>query len=121
MADYLPIYKPGQAITLKASTAITGGQIVAVSGSGTVGPAGAAATAWVGVAAFDAATNDNVTIYTCGVQSVTASGTVTAGDAVNTAAAGQVVTNASPTSQGFVGIALTTATTGNKVRVLFAR
>jgi hypothetical protein len=121
MADYLPIYKPGQAITLKASATITGGQIVAVTGAGTVGPAGAASAAWVGVAAFDAATNDNVTIYTSGVQLVTASGTVTAGDAVNTAASGQVVTNATPSTQGFVGIALSTATSGNKVRVLFAR
>jgi hypothetical protein len=33
MAEYLPIYKPGQAITLKASATITGGRVVAVSGS----------------------------------------------------------------------------------------
>ena len=43
MAEYLPLYKPGQALTLKASAAITGGQLLAVSGSGTVAPAGAAA------------------------------------------------------------------------------
>jgi hypothetical protein len=34
MAEYIPIYKPGQAITLKASASITGKQVVAVSGSG---------------------------------------------------------------------------------------
>jgi hypothetical protein len=55
MAEYLPIYKPGQALTLKASGAITGGQLVAISGSGTVATAGAAAANWIGVAAFDAA------------------------------------------------------------------
>jgi hypothetical protein len=38
MAEYLPIYRPGQVLTLKASAGITGGQLVAVSGSGTVAP-----------------------------------------------------------------------------------
>jgi Uncharacterized conserved protein (DUF2190) len=121
MAEYLPIYKPGQALTLKASAAIVGGQLVAVTGVGTVGPAGAASAAWVGVAAFDAATNDNVTIHCDGVQSLTASGTVTAGDTVISAAAGQVATGAAATPAAFVGLALNTATTGNKVRIKFSR
>jgi hypothetical protein len=130
MAEYLPIYKPGQALTLKASAAIVGGQLVAVSGSGTVAPAGAAAANWVGVAAFDAAINDNVTIHCDGVQSVTASGTVTAGDQVISAAAGAVSTAAAVTTptaadvnttRQLVGVALTTAATGNKVRIKFTR
>jgi hypothetical protein len=121
MAEYLPIYKPGQALTLKASATITGGQLVALTGSGTVGPASAGSAAWVGVAAFDAATNDNVTIHSGGVQSVTASGAVTAGDAVAAAANGQVSTSATPASAVFVGVALTTAASGAKVRVKFAR
>ena len=121
MAEYLPVFKPGQAITLKASAAITGGQVVAVSGPGTVAPAGATSAAWVGVASNDAATNDNVTIYSSGVQLVTTTGTVTAGDAVATGASGTVATAATPTSAQFVGVALSTATTGNKVRVQFSR
>lgn len=121
MAEYLPVFKPGQAVTLKASAAIVGGQVVSVTGPGTVGPAGATSAGWVGVAAFDAATNDNVTVYSSGVQLCTASGTVTAGDAVATAAGGAVATAATPTSAQFVGVALTTATNGNKVRVAFAR
>lgn len=130
MAEYLPVFIPGQAVTLKASAAITGGQLVAVTGSGTVGPAGANATSWVGVAAFDAATNDNVTIYSGGVQSVTASGSVTAGDVVVPAASGAVSTLAAVTTptaadvtntRAVVGVALTTATNGNKVRVAFDR
>lgn len=128
--EYLPVFKPGQAITLKASATVVGGQIVAVTGVGTVGPAGANALNWVGVASNDAATNDNVTIYTDGVQSVTASGTVTAGDLVVCAAAGAVSTLAAVTTptagdvtgtRGLVGVALTTATNGNKVRVKFTR
>jgi hypothetical protein len=121
MAEYLPIYKPGQALTLKASAAITGGQLVAVSGSGTVAPAGAASASWVGVAAFDAGTNDNLTIHSSGVQALTASGAVTAGDQVVSAAGGQVSTGTPASSGAFVGIALTTAANGAKVRVKFAR
>jgi len=130
MAEYLPVYKPGQALTLKASATITAGQVVAVSGVNTVAPAGANATNWIGVAGFDAATNDNVTIYADGVQSVTTSGTVTAGDLVVCGAAGVVSTLAAvstPTAadvtntRAIVGVALNTATTGLKVRIKFVR
>lgn len=117
MADYLPIYKPGQAITLQASATITGKQVLEVTGSGTVGPAGAASTKSVGVAAYDAVSGDKVTIYTGGVQVLTASGTVTAGDVVQCGAAG---TAASGTTAP-IGVALTTATTGNDVRVQLTR
>lgn len=121
MAEYLPVYKPGQALTLKASAAITAGQIVEVTGAGTVGPAGADSVKWVGVAAFDAATNDNVTIYAGGVQAPVASGTVTAGDLVVCAADGEVVSDATPaTAPALVGVALSTATDA-AVRVAFVR
>lgn len=121
MAEYLPVFKPGQAFTLKASATITGGQVVEVTGSGTVGPAGANSTKVVGVAAFDAVANDNVTIYAGGVQHATASGSVTAGDLVAAGAAGTIATNAAPAAGVQVGVALSTATTGNDVRVLFNR
>jgi len=121
MAEYLPVYKPGQALTLKASASVTGGQLLAVSGSGTVAPAGAGATNWIGVAGFDGATNDNVVIFTEGVQSLTASGAVTAGDLVIAGAAGTVATGATPASGVFVGVALTTAANGAKVRVRLSR
>lgn len=121
MAEYLPIYKPGQALTLKASATITAGQLVEVTGVGTVGPAGADSVKWVGVAAFDGATNDNVTIYAGGVQAPVASGTVTAGDVVVCAADGEVITDATPaTSMTVVGVALSTATDA-AVRVAFVR
>jgi hypothetical protein len=129
MAEYLPIYKPGQALTLKASATTTAGQVVAVSGVGTVAPAGANSGAVVGVAAFDAAANDNVTIYAGGVQSVLASGTVTAGDIVVSGAAGTVATLAAVTTptaadvtntRAILGVALTTGT-DVVVRVQFDR
>lgn len=117
MSEYLPIYKPGQAVTLKASAAITGGQVVAVTGDGTVGPAGAKSAAVVGVAAFDVADTKDVTIYSGGVQLVKASGGVTAGDLVSAAASGAVATTV--TTDPVIGLALSTATTGNLVRVRF--
>jgi len=121
MPEYLPIHTPGQAVTLKASAAITGGQVVAVSGNGTVAPAGADSAAWVGVAAFDAAINDNVTVYCGGTQNCTASGAVTAGDAIECGAAGTVATASGGTALTVVGVALTTAADAAKVRVRFNR
>lgn len=120
MAEYLPIYKPGQALTLKASAAVTAGQVVAVSGAGTVAPAGAASTAVVGVAGTDGDTNDNIVIYAGGVQNVLASGAVTAGSPVIAGAAGTVVASATPPAGQQVGIALT-AGTDVLVRVQFGR
>lgn len=130
MAEYLPLLSPGAALTRSASAAVTGGQLVAVSGSGTVAPAGANASNWVGVAAFDAAVNDNVTVYAGGVQRITASGAVTAGDLLVAAAAGQVSTLAAVTTptaadvtntRAIVGIALTTAANGALVEVQMDR
>jgi hypothetical protein len=121
MAERLPVYKPGQALTLKASATITGGQLLAISGSGTVAPAGAASTAVVGVAAFDAVTNDNVTVYAGGVIECTASGAVTAATPLIAGAAGTVVASATPPAGQQVGIALTTAADTALVRVQFGR
>lgn len=120
MPSYLPKHMPGDTITLKASAAITGGQRVAVSGSGTVAPATAATKArYVGVAAFDAATNADVTIYGRGmVHITTADGAITAGDQVTSADAGAVAAVATAAgataadinnARAVDGIALTTA------------
>jgi hypothetical protein len=130
MAEYLPLHDDGDSITRQASATITGGQMVMVSGSGTVATATAGVSTWLGVAAADAVSGDNLTVFTSGVQRITASGTVTAGDLVVTAASGQVATVAAvstPTAgdvtstRGLVGLALTTATNGNLVEVKLAR
>ena len=121
MAEYLPITSPGQAETSKASASITGGQVVAVSGSGTIAPATAASTAVVGVASNDASTNDNVTFFSGGTQNCLASGSITAGSPVIAGAAGTVVASATPPAGQQVGVALTTAADGARVRVQFQR
>lgn len=130
MAEYLPVKTPGEALPLTASATITGGQLVAVSGVSTVAPAGANAANWVGVAAFDAASGDLVTVLNGGVQELVTTGTVTAGDLVVAAAAGTVSTLAAVTTptaadvtntRAILGVALTTATTGLKVQVKLDR
>ncbi|WP_067428337.1 capsid cement protein [Nocardioides jensenii] len=112
MADYLPLYKPGQAITSQASADIAGGQAVQVSGSGTVAPATAATQLIVGVAAFDAKSGEKVTFFGRGtVHRLLATGTVTAAQVVEAAAAGSVATHTQGTNDVRVfGVALTTAT-----------
>lgn len=126
MSDYTPLYVPGDAYTSTASATIVGGQLVEVSGTDTVGPAGANSLKVVGVAAFDAASGARVTIYLGKViHEVTASGAITAGDLLVAAAAGKVSTLAvvtTPTAadvtntRAIVGVALNTAADTAKVR-----
>jgi hypothetical protein len=120
MAEYLPLVLPGKSFTSQASATITGGQALFVSGSGTVAPATTAANVIIGIAGFDAASGDKVTVYGRGtIHRLTASGTVTAADAVEAAAAGAVATHTQGTNDiRTFGIALTTATTGNAVEVM---
>jgi Uncharacterized conserved protein (DUF2190) len=116
MGNYNPIFNGLPPYTAVPSTAVVGGNVLEVSGSGTVGPAAAGSVKVVGVAAFDAATNVEVTVFRGGVQELVASGTVTQGEQVEAGAAGTVRTLASGRA---IGVALTTATTGNKVQVCF--
>jgi hypothetical protein len=120
MADYLPLYLPGKAFTSQASAAITGGQALRVSGSGTVAPATQASHIIIGVAAFDAASGDKVTVFGRGtVHRLTAAGAVTAADVVEGAAAGAVATHTQGTNDVRVfGIALTTAADTASVEIM---
>ncbi|MBF4625541.1 capsid cement protein [Clavibacter sp. VKM Ac-2872] len=115
MADYLPKFKPGEAITYTASAAVIGGRLVAVTttapGTRTVGPAGVDSAAVVGVAGFDAAAGDPVTVYAGGVQRLTASGAIATGAPVTAAAAGLATTGGT----NRVGIALQPAAAANDV------
>jgi predicted RecA/RadA family phage recombinase len=122
MADYLPLFKPGQDITSTLTADCTGGQLLVVSGSGTAAPSTAATGAWLGVAAFDAASGARVAIHKGGVQRLTAAGAIAAGDRVIPAAGGTVATLGAGTDYSqVVGIALTSAADGAAVDVDFIR
>lgn len=120
MADYLPLYYPGQVITRVCSADVRGGRVVRVSGSGTVAEAGAGAGDWLGVAAFDAKSGETVTVWSGGVQRCIASGAITAGANVLTGAAGTVASGTAAAGTA-VGIALTTAADTALVEVQFLR
>lgn len=123
MADYVPIFAPGATCTATAAATITAGQLLELAATGpTVQPTASASAKMVGVAAHDAASGTQVAYFTGGVQLLVASGTVTAGQTVEAAAAGVVVTHTNGTNDvNIVGLALTTATGPATVQVALAR
>lgn len=93
MADYLPKHSSGKPFTATASAAVTGGRVLIVSGAGTVSHAGADAVpaTLIGVAGFDAAIGESVTVYPLpGVHVLTAGAPIVAGATLGTLAAGKV-------------------------------
>ncbi|HEY9315795.1 capsid cement protein [Williamsia sp.] len=122
MPEILPEFAPGTDVTFTASAAITGGQLVAITGNETVGPAGTAtATAWRGVAAHDAANGAKVLVLSGCVITLAASGAIAAGAQVVPAASGAVATIGAETDfTKVVGIA-ESAAASNLVRVKLAR
>jgi hypothetical protein len=119
MGVYSPSNLPGEKLTFTASAAISAGNLVAISGNETVAPTASASGAWIGVAAFDAASGATVTVYTKGRHILAASGAIAAGANVIPAAAGAVATVGSDASDGqdVVGVA-TSAAANSLVPVL---
>ena len=118
MGAYEPKFLYGDETTATCGATITNppgnlGQLLAVVGNGTVGPAGAAATV-IGCAAIDAAVGDRFAFFPRGKIHVSlAAGAITAGDRVNAGAAGTVATGAAAVTNA--GVALTTAADGAAV------
>lgn len=114
MADYLPKFAPGDAVTFTASAAVVGGRAVEVSGDRTVAPGTAASTKAIGIAARDAAINERVVVYlfTGAVHRAPAAAAVVAGAHVESAAAGKVQTRTTGTD---IGVALTAATDADDI------
>ncbi|MGX6605653.1 hypothetical protein ACWKSP_26495 [Micromonosporaceae bacterium Da 78-11] len=108
MGAYEPKFLYTDVVTGTTSAAVTGQQTLVVSGNGTVGPAGATAANFVGVAAFDGGSGERVSFFPRGkVHISVASGAITAGARIDTGAAGTVASGASSVTN--IGIALTTA------------
>lgn len=115
MADYLPLFTPGASVTFTATAAVTGGRLVEITGDREVEHAAASSTKVAGIAGFDAAEGELVTVYSGGVQRPIASGDIAAGDRVAAAADGKVVT----ATTGTIGLALASAADGETVQVRF--
>jgi hypothetical protein len=130
MADYTPVYAPSKVVTMTASAAVAGGDLLEVSGSGTVRKVATAISFnYIGVAGEDTPVNGRVTVYARGyVHESVADGAITAGDQLNTSATAgrQVVTaaatGASPAKadvdrvRGIIGVALTSVADNARVR-----
>lgn len=118
MADYTPVYSGGvQPWTATTSGAVVGGNVLVVSGNGTVGVAGADSALVCGVAANDTASGGRVTVWPiegC-IHELVASGAIAALAVVSSDAAGQVHTAVAGgamtagTNSAVIGVALTTA------------
>lgn len=106
MVDYSPKFT-GQDATLTAGAAITGGQLLYVSGTNTVSPTAGSTAAWSGVARQDAAVGERVVRTRGGVQKIKASGTIAAGDRLIPANLGRVATLGAGNADHSVGTALT--------------
>lgn len=109
MAEHTPKFFPGEEVTYRASAAVTGGRLVEITGDETVAHAAAKSPKVVGVAAFDAASGDLVTVRSVGVHPLTAGAAVAAGALVEAAANGGVQTN---TDGPVVGVAVAAASDG---------
>lgn len=122
MAGYLRLQEDGDEFSVSAGGTITGGQLVAISAANTVTATSAAGAKVLGVAAFDAVSGDLVTVVRNGVHQTNASGSITAGDTLEAAASGLVATHTNGTNDvNIIGMALTTATTGNPVNWVWTR
>jgi hypothetical protein len=130
--DYVPVHKPAETLTLTASVAVTGGQLLVATGERTAGPAPALATAVVGVAGRDAAVGARFAVHTLvgAVHETTAASAIAAGDQLVSAAGGQVApvppvttpTQADVTnSRAVLGTALTPAAPGARCRWITTR
>lgn len=117
MADYTPVYTGGvKPFTATTSAAVVGGNVLIVSGNGTVSASTADSAVVVGVAGHDAASGARVTVWPLDgcVHELVASGAITAAGGVNADAAGQVKASGTgiPTQAAagaLIGTALTTA------------
>jgi hypothetical protein len=121
MAEYSVVFAGGFApITMQASANVVGGRLVEVTGTGTVGPAGAASVKAIGVAATDQATGAKVQVWPLPgvVHEVTGAGVIAAGDNLAAGAAGVVAPIAAGTFGQLVGVALAPAADGATVRFI---
>lgn len=109
MPEYSPLHKPGAEFTRTTSAAVTGGQVLIVSGSNTVAPASAASAAVVGVAANDAGSGEQVNVITTGVCNLGAVGSISAGNSVASGTGGGVAAHSGTNYSTIVGVALNDA------------
>lgn len=123
MADYVPVFKPGEELTFTAAADIVGGRLVRIVGNNSVQETSGVTAGWIGIAAQDAKAGQRVLVYSGGVQEPTVDGAVVAGDPLVAGPNGRVVAIGSVTNYAqVVGVALTAQpTAGQTARARFVR
>lgn len=119
MATHL--FEVGGNPTFTASADVANGQLVEVTGPRTAGPAAAGSEKWIGTASNDAAAGELFAILLGGVQRIEASEEITAGAQVVAAAEGAAANSAEAAPGAVVGLAISTASTGDRVDVIMNR
>lgn len=115
MADYLPRFKPGTAVTFTASADVIGGRAAEVTGDRTAAHADAASTKYIGIFGHSAKAGQKVTVHLPGqVQHAVASGAIAAGVAVQTAANGLIAAG----STAKIGLSISAAADGGDVQYI---
>jgi len=109
MADYLPKFKPGAAVSFGTTADVIGGRLVDASTARNVAPAAADSAKVVGVAATDVVSGDRVLVYCrpTGVHQLVASAAIAVGAKVIAATGGKVATIGGGSNP--IGIALEAA------------
>lgn len=116
MPDYLPKHSPGATVTYTTSAAVTGGQLLAITGDLLVAPTAGAGPV-EGVAGRDAATGQEVPVRNGGVHLLVASANITANQRVQSAANGQVAPWAGTAPADVIGHATQPIASGATGRV----
>lgn len=121
LVEYNPVYVPGRAMTLTASAAVSAGDVVEVSGSGTVARVSASASLKViGVVSTPAQPGHRVMIWGRGpVHELVADGIITAGDlvvATVTPGFGVRAMTGDDDPRALLGVAITSAASGALAR-----
>lgn len=117
MAQYLPLFRPGQTVTFDATAPVVGGTPVQLgTADRSVAPATAASTTYVGIAGHDAAPGEKVTVEVGSpIHLVAAKGAIARGAKVEAAGDGKVKT---ATTGTVIGLALNAAADGAAVQIL---
>lgn len=110
--EWVPTFAPGERFPLTAQVAIKAGQCLSVTGVELVSPTSAADATFIGVASFDTRQGDKVTVRGEGIMTLKATGAITFGQRVTTAANGTVAAFSGTTYDTVIGVALNTAANG---------
>lgn len=119
MSAYLPRHEPGAAVTITATSDLTGGRLVTAAGA----TAGADEATVIGVVARDVINTEAVTVYSGGVQHLIAASAIAVGDFVKPAADGKIAAAAVDTDAPtiLIGIALAAGDADADIAVKFLR